>query len=83
MLCLLLEEKSSPTERHEVTGINITITSLHLLLTARLEHVRREPHICWHPRPEPAPLLDVYKRIGYCHAYLKGGFSALPRNRQH
>ena len=46
MLRLLLEEKSRPTERHEITGMNIPITNLYLLLTAVLEHVRREPHIC-------------------------------------
>lgn len=50
MLRLLLDRKVSPYQlgkRHEVTGTNIAITSLHLLLTARLEHVRREPNICY------------------------------------
>ena len=62
MLRLLLEEKSPPTERHEITGMNITITNLHLLLTAVLDHVRREPHVCWHTRPDRTPLQIANRR---------------------
>ena len=62
MLRLLLEEASPPTERHEITGANIAITALHLLFTALSEHVRREPHICWCTRPDPAPLQTANKR---------------------
>ena len=47
---------------HEFTGTNIAITALHLLFTALLEHVRREPHICWCTRPDPALLQTANKR---------------------
>ena len=77
------QEKSPPIERHEITGMNIAITALHLLPTALSEHVRREPHICWHTRPDPAPLLNAYKKTVYCHDYPRAVFPVLPLNRQH